>query len=230
MLPANAGGTSVRVGQASGRAAVQVDRAGSAGRTLEVDYNDDTFFATFNADGRAQLAFALLAPTNKITVRLSETAPIACTVDVPDFDQIYRVVLLWRDPVKLALHVIEPGQRLGTFGHISPDKPNTDRAQGIGVMDIATDAPQGGSTGEISYVIDNPRAIPPGRFFNFRLEYITRGETPSPPYCDENPLATIGVQLVVIDGGKVSQRGYGTGRARCGQPLSEGARLQPLRQ
>jgi len=229
-MPANTTGTSVRIGQASGRVTFQVDRAGSAGRRLQVDYNDDTFYALFNAEGHAELAFALLAPENKVTVRLSETPPIRCTVDVPDFDQFYRVVLVWRDPVQLALHVIEPGQRLGTFGHISPEKPNADRSQGIGVMDVVTGAPRDGSTGEVSYVIANPRAIPPGRFFNFRLEYLTRGETPAPPYCDDNPLATIGVQLIVIDGGKVAQRSFGTARARCGQPLSEGARFQPLRQ
>ncbi len=228
-LPPGVEDTTVQVSQASGRALIDVERPTAARQTVEISYNGETYFQTSDAEGRARITLALTAPQNKVSIHQRRFSVIHCEIDAPDFAQIYRVILRWRDPVLLALHVVEPGRKLATFGHVSPARPNTDLTQGLGQIDVATGVPPDGSTGEVSYVVDNVRTLPTGRFFNFRLEYVTRGETAKPPHCDEHPLANIQAQLIIIDAGQVTERSFGTGRAACGQTLSPAARLLPLR-
>jgi hypothetical protein len=182
-----------------------------------------------NEAGNARVSFALLAPANRFKVYLADLAPVACTLDEPDFDKYFRVALIWQDPVLLDLHVVEPGRVLAAFGSISRGRPNLDLRQGEGRMDVVTGSPVDGVTAQLSYVVARPSATTQTKLYSFRMEYITRGNIPRPPYCDENPLADIPAQLIILDRGKVTRRSYGTGRAQCGEPLTDAQRLMPLR-
>ena len=117
------GETQLRVTQQSGRALVELTRPNSTGRKIEIEYGDESYVGRFERDGRARLGFALTDAKNEISIRMSETPAITCKIDVPDFAKIYRVILRWRDPIQLDLHVIEPGRRMGEFGHVSPGRP-----------------------------------------------------------------------------------------------------------
>jgi hypothetical protein len=228
--PEGTGATVVRAEQRNGRAIVEVTRPNSAGRKAEVEYDDEIFIGQFDDKGKAQISFALFAPTAEFVVRLTESPPVTCKLEVPNFAKLYRVTLLWRDPVKLDLDVVEPGRRPGGFGHVNRSRPNADFAQGMGAIDIAMDASEAGGTGEISYVVPDVAAMPPGGLLTLRVDYASRGATPMPPYCGEHPRATVPFEVITIDRGQVKRSSYGVGRARCGEALADGARLMRLRQ
>lgn len=224
------GDTQLRVTQQYGRALVELTRPNSAGRKVEIEYGDESYVGRFERDGRARLGFALTEAKNEISIRLSETPPITCKIDVPEFAKIYRVILRWRDPVQLDLHVVEPGRRMGEFGHISPSRPNTNFAQGLGQMDVVSGVPTDGATAESSYVIPDAATIPPDSIFALRAEYVTRGMKPVAPYCDDHPLASPQIDLIIIEKGKVTSRRMGTNRAPCGETLPESRRFMTIRQ
>ena len=223
------GATQLRVTQQYGRALVEVNRPNSAGRKVEVEYGDESYIGKFDQNGRARMGFALTAPKNEVAVRISETPVVTCKVDVPEFSKFFRVVLRWRDPVQLDLHVIEPGRRLGDFGHISPSRPNNNLAQGMGQMDVVGGAPADGATAEVSYVVPDATTIPADSVFGYRVEYVTRGMKPEPPHCDDHPLASPLMELIMIDKGKTTVRKIGTNHARCGEPIPEARRLMVIR-
>lgn len=224
------GDTQLRVTQQYGRALVELTRPNSAGRKVEIEYGDESYVSRFERDGRARLGFALTEAKNEINIRMSETPPIICKIDVPDFAKLYRVILRWRDPIQLDLHVVEPGRRMGEFGHVSPGRPNTNFTQGIGQMDVVSGMPMDGATAESSYVVPDASVIPADSIFGFRAEYVTRGMKPQAPYCDDHPLAVPQVELIIIEKGKVATRKIGTNRAPCGETLPESRRFMVIRQ
>ncbi|MSO90265.1 MAG: hypothetical protein EXR01_01555 [Acetobacteraceae bacterium] len=61
------------------------------------------------------------------------------------------------------LHVVEPGRKMGEFGHVSPQRSNTNFSQGVGRMDVVTVAPAEGATAETSYAV--PRKTSEAQFY-----------------------------------------------------------------
>jgi hypothetical protein len=228
--PPGATGTVVRVEQRQARATVEVTRPNSAGRKAEIEYNDEVFTTRFDPQGKARISFVLTAPDNEIAVRLTESATITCKVDVPDFQKLYRITLQWRDMVKLDLDVVEPGRRPGGFGHVNRSRPNADLTQGLGQLDVVTDAVDDGATAQVSYVVADAAAIPAGSVMGLRLDYLNRGAKPEPPYCGDHPKATVAFEVITIDRGQVRRGSFGVGRARCGETLADNARLMRIRQ
>jgi hypothetical protein len=228
---ANAGSNAqVRVTQQLGRAQVDISKPNSAGRKVEIEYGDELYSLKFGPDGRVRTSFALVAAENNFAISMSEAAPINCSLAVPEFAKLYRVVLRWHEPVQLDLNVIEPGGRLGETGHVNASRPNGNLAQGIGLMDIVGAVPAEGATAEVSYVVPNPTAIPANSVFGFRLDYVTRGGRPEAPYCDDHPLAAPQVEFITIDAGTVTTRKMSVNRARCREKITDARRLMPIRQ
>ena len=228
---ANAGNNvQVRVTQHLGRAQVELSKPNSAGRKVEIEYGDELYILKFGNDGRVRTNFALLAAENKFAISMSEAAPITCSLTVPEFAKLYRVVLRWQEPVQLDLNVIEPGGRIGETGHVNASRPNGNLTQGIGVMDIIGAPPAEGSTAEVSYVVPNTAATPPNSVFGFRLDDVTRGGRPEAPYCDDHPLAAPQIEFITIEGGTVTTRKMSVNRARCREKITDARRLMPIRQ
>ena len=217
------------VTQTQGRATIEAEKPGNAGRKIEVEYGDDIFSRKFGADGRVRFGFALTAPKNRFVITIGETAPINCTLDVPGFNNFYRAILRWRDPIQLDLHIVEPGGLLGGAGHVSASNPNTDLKQGVGLVDIFGEVPVDGATAEMSYVAD-AAAIPPDGVFSFKVDYLTRGAMPEAPYCDDKPLAAPQFEFISIANGNVRTQRMSTNRARCREKIADNRRLIPIRQ
>lgn len=228
-LPPDPRGAVILLTEQNGRAELTVTRPNSGGRKFKIEYSDEVFVGKFDAQGRAVLAFALLAPTNEISIRLAETPVIACKIDVPDFSKIFRVVMRWRDPVQLDLDIVEPGRQAGGFGHVNRGRANTDLRQGTGTVDVISDPSDDGATGELSYVVANGAALLGTGVPTLRLDYLSRGPRPEPPYCGDHPRASIPFELYVISRGEVKRSNFSTARARCGEPLADTARLMRLR-
>ena len=226
-LPAN---TQLKVSQQSGRAMVEITRPNSTGRKVEIEYGDELYSFKFGNDGRVRAGFALTAPNNQISIAMSEAAPINCTIAVPDFAKLYRVVLRWRDPVQLELNVIEPGGRIGESGHVNAIRSNANLTQGIGQMDIVGAIPPDGATAEMSYVVANASTIPSNSTFNFRLDYVSRGVQPEAPYCEDHPLAAPQFEFITIENGTVNARKMSANRAKCREKIADARRLMPIRQ
>lgn len=217
-----------RISQQRGRALIELTKPGTAGRKFDVEYGDELYSQKFGADGSIRLGFALTAAENQFILTMSETAPVTCTVNVPELNKIFRVILRWHDPVQLDLNVLEPGGRMGEIGNVSGARPNSARKDGIGQMDIVGGVPAEDATGEMSYVTD-AATVPPDGVFGFRVDYVTRGSQPDAPYCDDNALATPRIEFIKIDGGKITTQRLSLNRARCKEKIPDNRRLMMLR-
>jgi len=226
---AKLGVTQLRVTEQFGRALIELTRPNSAGRKIEIEVGEEFYIGQFDHEGSVRLGFALTAANTDVTVRIAETPAITCKIEVADFAKIHRVVMRWRDPVQFDLHVIEPGGKLGGVGHISPARPNTDFAEGIGHLDILGGIPVEGATAEASYVVRDGTAIPASAVFSYRAEFVTRGMKPEPPYCNDYRLAAPRLELIVIARGEVTTYKLGSNHARCGAVIPEIRRLMVLR-
>ena len=222
--------TQLRVTQQKGRALIEISRANSSGRKIDVEYGDELYTQKFGADGKVRTGFALTAEENTFVINMSEMQPVTCKVMVPDFKKFYRVILRWRDPVQFDLNIIEPGGRIGEVGHINASRPNNALNQGVGQMDVVSGVPAEGATAEMSYVVADASTIPQGGVFGFKLDYVTRGGQPEAPYCDEAPLATPQFEFITIEGGTVNARKMTVNRARCKEKIADARRLVPIRQ
>ena len=218
-----------RVTQSKGRALIEIIKANTAGRKLEVEYGDELYVQKFGANGSIRLGFALTAPTNQFTLTMSETQPVKCTLTVPEFARIFRVILRWHDPVLLDLNVLEPGGRAGDVGSVTGGRPNTARDQGIGQMDVTSGIPAENATGEMSYVAD-AAAVPTDSMFGFKVDFVTRGSQAEAPYCDDNTLAAPRIDFIKIENGNVTTTKQSLPRAHCHDKISDKLRLILIRQ
>ena len=223
-------GTEMRVTQQKGRAIVDIARSGHAGGNVDIEYGDEIYSQKFDSDGRVHLGFGLTAPDNTITIEMTESRPFECLLAVPEFANIYRVILRWHDPVLFDLNVLEPGARMNEPGHINSARPNTDLSRGIGQIDLSDGIPTDGSTSEISYAVPNLAAIPANGAFTYRLDYVTRGAQPDAPYCGDAPLAAAKFDFITIEDGMATVRKMTTNRAHCGERIPDAKRLIPIRQ
>jgi len=223
------GKTQLKVSQQFGRILVEITRPSSVGRKVEIDYGDESYVGQFDRDSKTRIGFALIAAKNDIDIRIVETPTISCKIDVPEFSKLYRVVMRWRDPVQVDLHVIEPGASIGDVGDVSPGRPNTNLSEGLGQLDVISGSPADGATSETSYVIHDNAVIPQGSIFDFRAEYVTRGMKPALPYCDDGALASPPIDLIIVDRGKVTTSFLNTNRLHCGTAIAENRRLMVLR-
>lgn len=219
----------IRVTELHGRATVEVVKPNSGGRKLQVEYGDEMYVQKFANNGGVRISFALTAPSNEITLSMNEAAPITCKLDVADFNKIFRAVLRWHDPVQLELNVLEPGGRLTESGNVTGSQPNTDLDQGIGQMDLIGGIPADGATGEMSYFADGT-AVPQDGVFGFKVDFVSRGARPRPPYCDAGQLAAPRVDFILIANGRVTQSKQTLPRAKCDETLTDRQRLMPIRQ
>jgi len=229
-LPADTRNATIVLDQQDARAELTVTRPNSTGRKFKVEYNDELFVGKFDAAGRAVVNFALTAPNNEVSIRLAELPLITCKIAVPEFSRIFRVVMRWRDPVKMDLDVVEPGRQAGGFGDINRSRPNNDLKQGLGQIDLIADPVEEGATGELSYVVGNAASMLAAGTPTLRAEFVSRGNPPQAPFCGDSPRAAVAFEIYVIARGEVKRSNFSTARARCGEPLSDAARLMRLRQ
>ena len=224
-------GTRVTLTQDHGRGtAVIASTPSRRNQVVRVEYDDETYATRFDANGQATINFALVGAENKVVVRGGEFGAIRCQVSFPDVAKVYRAILRWHDPVRLDLHVIEPGRRIGGYGDIHPEARNTALDRGIGQMDVVTDAAEPGSTGEQSYVVDETSRPKEGGLFTFGFDFVSRGSHPALPYCGNGPQANIALSLMILDHGQLSApKNYDTGSVPCGQAIPDELRLQRLR-
>lgn len=195
-----------------------------------VDYDGETYFGHHEANGTATISFALVGTENKLTVRGTGSGPVHCEVAFPDIEKYYRVIMRWHDPVRLDLHVIEPGRRQGGFGDIHPGARNAQLDKGLGQMDVVTDATDDGATGEQSYVLDEAARPAEEGGFAFRVDYASRGAHPEARFCGDGAEAAVPLSLIVLDKGRKSPaKAYEIGSVPCGQAIPDDARAQRLR-
>lgn len=220
------GSTRLQVTEQNSRALVEIERPGGAGQKVEIEYGDELYVSRIGPDNKLQIAFSLMAPSNSFSIRLAETPALNCKIDVPEFKKIYRIVLRWHDPVQLNFHVVEPGGRIGGQGDVASDKPAP--AGALGQMDVVGRVPDDGTTAETSFVVPDASVLPEDRPFDLRVEYLTRGMKPALPYCDDGPLASIQMDLIVIDRGVATTASVGTNRLHCGVAVPENRRFMRL--
>lgn len=226
----------VTVVQSRGHATVTITTGPSANAAARrnpfarVDYDGETYTGRYENNGQAVISFALLATENKMTVRPGDFGPVKCDVSVPDLDKYYRVIMRWHDPVRLDLHVVEPGRRTGGYGDIRADVRNLTLDKGLGQMDVVTDAGENGTTGEQSYVIDESARPKEEAGFTVRVDYTSRGGHPEPRFCGTGPAASVALSLIVLDKGKKSSsREYEIASVPCGQAIADDQRAIRLR-
>ena len=193
-------------------------------QVVSVAYGDEVFLGHFDEAGTARVSFALFKPAkNDIKVRLGEEQAVTRSLDVPEFDSIKRVTLLWNAPVHLKLYVVEPGSRLNQVGSISEDQPNKALTRGRGIMDLAMPLPELSAAkrptaGEQSYAVkgEDGRGV-----FSYYVEFASQGAAPALPFCGDGALAAVPYRLLTLENGNVTESAqYETPRLPCGQPVA----------
>lgn len=220
----------VTADETNGRASIIVAAPEvSASGVARVDYDGETYATRFDDKGFARLDVSLMAPSNALSVSVANLGTVKCDVPFPEIEQVFRVILRWRDPVKLDLHVIEPFGTEEGDGHVSSARPNADLAHGLGTLDVNTPAIEEDSTAEQSYVVLQS-ARPARGIFTYRADYVSRGATPAGDYCEQGKFANVSFDLLTLDHGKkIGPRKYATGVMACGQELAHEVEFQRVK-
>ena len=220
----------VTADETNGRASIIVAAPEvSASGVARVDYDGETYATRFDDKGFAKLDITLSAPANTLSVAVANLGTVKCDIAFPEIEQVFRVILRWRDPVRLDMHVIEPFGTEGGDGHVSAARPNPDLAHGLGTLDVNTPAIEEDSTAEQSYVVLES-ARPAHGIFTYRVDYVSRGATPAGDYCENGKFANVSFDLLTLDHGKkIGPRKYATGVMACGRELAHEVEFQRVK-
>jgi hypothetical protein len=143
---------------------------------------------TFDKEGRARLQIPLFQESTDITWTAGDGPDKTETVRFAGARDAFRIALVWRQPLDLQLHVVEPGGTVnGVNGHVWRKQRNEDFKSGIGGLQIDADGATGSDRIE---VYDAPPARNPRNgLFKVYVDFAARGDIAAPPYCGSGEMA-----------------------------------------
>jgi hypothetical protein len=188
------------------------------GETVRASYGTWEQQAIFSDDGVASLAVAITNNAGPIVLIYRDGTQNEVQVDVSSLSAVLRITLQWYAPVDLNLHVVEPrglpgGKGDAAAGH-SPAQFDL-----AGRLDLE-DGGSGLSPFQESYFFPN-RVERPSDIFTVYVENVTRGKIPSGDYCGKGQYASVGVDLIVADRGKVRKSHIDLPALPCNVPVDQ---------
>ncbi len=141
-----------------------------------------------------------------------------------DFDTVVVVAIIWSGPYELALHVVEPGGRLGgPVGYVFPGRPNENGQTGLGSLETFG-APVPGETRVQLYLLPadrNPRQSE----ITYFVEFASRGNPAQRPFCGNDPTLIAKYRIIHLDAATAEPnpeiRGGSFTAVACGHRWSE---------
>lgn len=208
----------VTVNETRGIADLQIVNPCRKGTALSVKGGPLTLQANFDPQGKAQLRIPLFQETTDITWTSGDGATHKETVRFTGFRDAFRVGLVWRQPVDLQLHMVEPGGSVnGPKGHVWRKQPNSDFQAGVGSLQIDAGGASGTERVEV-YDIPSQRN-PRSGLFKVYVDFAARGDIAAPPYCGTGELAAPSFEILVLRYGRLdTARKFGFRAEECGSP------------
>lgn len=208
----------VALAESRGIADLQIVNPCQKGKALSVTAGPLTLQASFDAQGTAQLRIPLFQETTDIAWTGADGKTSKQFVRFPGFRDAFRVGLVWRQPVDLQLHVVEPGSSVNSpKGHVWRSRPNADFQAGVGSLQVDAAGASGAERVEV-YDIP-PQRNPHGGLFKVYVDFAARGDTAAPPYCGAGELAAPSFEILVLRYGRLeSARKFGFRAEACGAP------------
>ncbi|MFZ1896482.1 MAG: caspase family protein, partial [Rhodoplanes sp.] len=210
----------VALTESHGIADLQIINPCRKGTVLSVTAGPFALQANFDAQGKARLRIPLFQETTDIVWTGGDGKTNKESVRFTGFRDAFRVGLLWRQPIDLQLHVVEPGGSVNSpKGHVWRNRPNADFQAGVGSLRIDAAGASGAERVEV-YDIP-PQRNPRNGLFKVYVDFVARGDTAAPPYCGTGELAAPSFEILVLRYGRLeSARKFGFRAERCDAPAS----------
>ncbi len=191
--------------------------------TYELEVNgaertQDRYVAAFDSTGQAGLKISLFQLDNRITFKSLDGKDQEIKATYSGAMSDVKIALLWELPVRLDLHVVEPGGKLGT-DDVWSGRPNDQLRNGLGAIDLWQDG-----DGQGRHIQDyrlRSSALPSHGELDARVDYASRGNMPNGDYCGAGRYAEVEFFLRVLVEGKLQQRPSKLGALTCGDTKFE---------
>jgi len=195
-----------------GRILIKIDDNCRAGRPFSVRYERYGFHGRLNGDGKAEVLFDLfLGAAPGVAVHFTDGKRQHVAMTATDLDMVTKLAVVWQAPVDLDLHAFEYAAAMNEPGHIWSGSP-ADAAQAWRKT-VASGRGRGFITrlDGRSTNVDDPVLGPAHRaeVYTFwhaaerqsgtvatSLDFTSRGETPSAPFCGSGPYARLSFETI----------------------------------
>ncbi len=208
----------VSLNEARGVVDFQISSPCRPGAAFSVNAGRLSLQTTFDKEGRARLQIPLFQESTDITWTVGDGSDKTETVRFAGARDAFRIALVWRQPLDLQLHVVEPGGTVnGVNGHVWRKQRNEDFKSGIGGLQIDADGATGSDRIE---VYDAPPARNPRNgLFKVYVDFAARGDIAAPPYCGSGEMAAPSFDIWVLHYGRLeSARRFSFRAEECGSP------------
>jgi hypothetical protein len=208
----------VSVSEARGVVDFDISSPCRGGAVLPVTAGKLSLQTTFDKNGKARLRIPLFQESTDIAWTGVDGATKTETVRFNGFRDAFRIALVWRQPVDLQLHVVEPGGNVsGETGHVWRKRPNDDLKSGVGSLQVDAEGSPAAERIEVYDVA--PARNPRGGLFKVHVDFAARGDIAAPPYCGTSETAAPGFEIWVLRYGRLEPpRRFGFRAEECGSP------------
>lgn len=209
----------VSVKEAAGVADLQITNPCRKGTTLNVKAGQIALPLTFDQAGTAQARVPLFDEVTELSWKAGDGTNKTQAVRYSGFREAFRIALIWRKPVDLQMHIVEPGSTVNASqGHISRALPNNDLGAGLGRLMLDAGSQKGGERIEVYDLPANRN--PRSGLFKVYVDFAARGNQAAAPYCGESELAEPSFEIWVLRYGQLEKpRRFGFRAAECGAPI-----------
>lgn len=188
------------------------------GAAFSVNAGPLSLQTAFDKEGKARLQIPLLQESTDVTWTAGDGTTKTEPVRFAGARDAFRIALVWRQPVDLQLHVVEPGGSVnGEKGHVWRKQPNEDFKSGVGSLQIDADSAAGASRVELYDV--PPARNPHNGLFKVYVDFAARGDVAAAPYCGTGEMAAPSFEIWVLRyGRRDNARRFGFRPEECGSP------------
>jgi hypothetical protein len=188
---------------------VEINDPSRANARTQVTVDDITYTASFNPAGQLTAKAPLFHPQATVTYLGRRQTPCNETVAFAGFASAYLSAIEWKGALSLKLHVVEgPGSHLGSKDrYLSADRRNESYDPEVANGMIRVFGEPAADTSQVQlYTVPSDRRLPNAEPAYY-VEFASRGNPASAPYCDNGPDASPEVRFRHVSGGAAPSTG-----------------------
>ncbi len=219
--------------QPAGRFEIKLHSNCLAGRQIKIVYAAHEFVRTIDNAGNMSFLLDLFEGAAPLALKFDDGSTTNINVTGVSFAQISKVAVIWSTPVNLDLHAFEYLAPQNGPGHVWSKAPASletamtaakEGSRGRGFLSTSDTGEDAGTHVEVYTFLHN-KSQRQG-VITLKIDYETRGDTPSGEHCGNGPLAEIEALVVRLrPGGTVEKELVRLGAAPCGEQLPQSKRF-----
>ena len=219
--------------QPAGRFEIKLHSNCLAGRQIKIVYAAHEFVRTIDNAGNMTFLLDLFEGAAPLALKFDDGSTTNINVTGVSFAQISKVAVIWSTPVNLDLHAFEYLAPQNGPGHVWSKAPASletamtaakEGSRGRGFLSTSDTGEDAGTHVEVYTFLHN-KSQRQG-VITLKIDYETRGDTPSGEHCGNGPLAEIEALVVRLrPGGTVENELVRLGAAPCGEQLPQSKRF-----